>query len=76
VRVARKVFAFYNSFPGTNSLLERLASSSLAKSMKNVRITVMATYVAGAVLCHAQFHTNTITTPDGQYAFSVDGSPP
>jgi len=24
---------------------------------------------------HAQFHTNTITTPGGSFAFSVDGSP-
>jgi len=32
--------------------------------------------LAAAGLCQAQFHTNTITTPGGSYAFSVDGSLP
>ena len=31
-------------------------------------------FLVGAGLCRADFHTNTITTPDGQYSFSVDGS--
>jgi hypothetical protein len=29
-----------------------------------------------APLCHAQYHTNTITTPYDSYAYSVDGGPP
>ena len=31
--------------------------------------------LAAAGVCQAQFHTNTITTPGGVFAFSVDGSP-
>jgi hypothetical protein len=43
--------------------------------MKSLNILVVALHFTGAGLCHAQFHTNTITTPGGVYAFSVDGSP-
>ena len=32
--------------------------------------------IGSAAVCHAQFHTNTITTPGGISAFSVDGSDP
>ena len=31
--------------------------------------------LASAGVCQAQYHTNTITTPGGSFAFSVDGSP-
>jgi len=31
--------------------------------------------LAGTQWCRADFHTNTITTPGGVFAFSVDGSP-
>jgi len=36
----------------------------------------LAFYLAGTGFSHAQFHTNTITTPFDSYGYSVDGSPP
>jgi hypothetical protein len=44
--------------------------------MKSINNLVVVLSLAGADLCHAQHHTNTITTPGGIYAFSVNGSPP
>lgn len=43
--------------------------------MKNLTTLAVALYLAGAGLCHAEYHTNTITTPGDVYSFSVDGSP-
>ena len=44
------------------------------------RIFLRVLFVAGSVIvqtaAQAQFHTNTITTPGGSFAFSVDGSFP
>jgi hypothetical protein len=42
--------------------------------MKNLHRMAFVLYFAGLGLCHADYHTNTITTPDGNYVFSVDGS--
>jgi len=44
--------------------------------MKKSKAISIALYLVGAGLCHADYHTNTITTPGGSYAFSVDGSSP
>jgi hypothetical protein len=44
--------------------------------MKNLTISLLACYFISAALCRADYHTNTITTPGGVYAFSVDGSDP
>src|SRR5450756_269134 len=44
--------------------------------MKNLNAFAIAFYLVGAGLCYADYHTNTITTPGGVYAFSVDGSDP
>jgi hypothetical protein len=43
--------------------------------MKIAKLPLMLLSLSAAWLCHAQYHTNTITTPGGVYAFSVDGSP-
>jgi len=43
--------------------------------MKSLRILAFSLCLAGARLCQAQFHTNTITTPFDAYAYSVDGGP-
>ena len=42
--------------------------------MKYLNTLVMGIYLVGAGICHAQYHTNTITTPDDVYAFSVNDS--
>lgn len=44
--------------------------------MKNLKTLAIALYFVGAGICRAQYHTNTITTPDDFVLnFSVDGSP-
>jgi hypothetical protein len=43
-------------------------------NMKN--LILMAIFFIGSILCRADYHTNTITTPGGVYAYSVDGSDP
>jgi hypothetical protein len=43
--------------------------------MKKLNLIVTAFYLVGTGLCLADYHTNTITTPGGSFAFSVDGSP-
>jgi hypothetical protein len=43
--------------------------------MKNLNV-ILGLYFFGAVVANAQFHTNTITTPNDVLSFSVDGSPP
>jgi hypothetical protein len=42
--------------------------------MKKLHSIALILYFVGLGLCHADYHTNTITTPDGNYVFSVDGS--
>jgi hypothetical protein len=42
--------------------------------MKSLRSVVLL-FLAGVSLCHAQFHTNVITTPYDAFAYSVDGGP-
>jgi len=43
--------------------------------MKKLNTMAVALYLAAAALGHAEYHTNTITTPGGSFAFNVDGSP-
>jgi len=43
--------------------------------MKILSTIAVAIYLASAALGHAAYHTNTITTPGGVFAYSVDGSP-
>src|SRR5271154_2407188 len=43
--------------------------------MKEINTLAIILYFIGVGFCRADYHTNTITTPDGVYAFSVDGSP-
>lgn len=43
--------------------------------MKTFRLIALAAYLLSAVVCRAAYHTNTITTPGGVYAYSVDGGP-
>jgi len=43
--------------------------------MKNLKLLILMTHLVGTMACLADYHTNTITTPDGAFAFSVDGSP-
>jgi len=52
-----------------NSLTQR----SIFSKSSGALITGALLTIAGH--CQAQFHTNTITTPGGSFAFSVDGSP-
>jgi len=42
--------------------------------MNKINNMVVVLCLAGAGICHAQYHTNTITTPGGVFSFSVDGS--
>ena len=42
--------------------------------MKTFSLISLLCLFAGAPVCRASFHTNTITTPGGVSAFSVDGS--
>jgi hypothetical protein len=44
--------------------------------MKHLNTAFAVLYLAGAGLCRADYHTNTITTPGGSFAYSVDGSAP
>jgi hypothetical protein len=41
--------------------------------MKPLITITFALHFFAAALCHAEYHTNTITTPGGDYAFRVDG---
>jgi hypothetical protein len=41
--------------------------------MKRLTLPALACYLAGAGMCLAQFHTNTITTPNDMWAYRVDG---
>ena len=43
--------------------------------MKILTPLIFAISLIGAGLCRADYHTNTITTPGGTFAFSVDGGP-
>jgi hypothetical protein len=44
--------------------------------MKKLIALVTGLHLMGAALAHADYHTNVITTPTEEYAFSVDGSAP
>ncbi|HEX4350973.1 MAG TPA: hypothetical protein VH251_11325 [Verrucomicrobiae bacterium] len=44
--------------------------------MKKLSFAALACYLFGIALGHADYSTNTITTPGGIYAFSVNGSDP
>jgi len=41
--------------------------------MKSLSSTILATYFLGLGMCLAEFHTNTITTPNDILAYRVDG---
>ncbi len=43
--------------------------------MKKLNTLAITLYFIGAGFCRADYHTNTITTPGGVFAFSVDGGP-
>jgi hypothetical protein len=43
--------------------------------MRIPRALIVSLYLFGAAFCRAQYHTNTITTPNDVLSFSVDGSP-
>ena len=43
--------------------------------MKILSALGVVIYLAGAAPGHAEYHTNTITTPGGVFSFSVDGAP-
>ncbi len=40
-----------------------------------MKLWIALATLTGAGVCLGQYHTNTITTPGGTFAFSVDGSP-
>jgi len=42
-------------------------------TMKLLAAIISSVLLLGVGLCHAEYHTNSITTPGGSYAFSVDG---
>lgn len=44
--------------------------------MKKLNIAIIMVLFTGATFCRADYHTNTITTPNNAFAFSVDGGPP
>jgi len=44
--------------------------------MKKLNLAAIVCYFIGIALSHADYSTNTITTPGGVYAFSVNGSDP
>src|SRR5258706_3971450 len=62
-----------NKLPGCSSYACDMLNMNA--QFKSVKFAIAAIYFVCTGLCHAQFHTNTITTPGGVFAFSVDGSP-
>jgi hypothetical protein len=46
------------------------------RAMKKLNLAAIVCYFIGIALSHADYSTNTITTPGGVYAFSVNGSDP
>ncbi len=43
--------------------------------MKKLNFAALACYLIGTALCRADYQTNTITTPGGAFAFTVDNNP-
>jgi hypothetical protein len=43
--------------------------------MNKLNATILTIGLIGTAFCRADYHTNTITTPGGSFAFSVDGGP-
>ena len=57
--------------PPTVSLLSLI---TIVEFMKTLKFAILACYFVVVGLCRADYQTNTITTPGGVFAFSVDGS--
>ena len=43
--------------------------------MNQLNSIILFIGLVGTTFCRADYHTNTITTPGGSFAFSVDGGP-